>query len=95
MPLDSLEKKVLLAMVAGSVLILGFSYAAYALDIGLGGTDAKVEDSAAGPAGADPSTPISLPPWGEPLLFFIIPSLLGFAAGYVLPSVLGRGEGRA
>lgn len=95
MPLDTLERKALLVMLVGSVLILGFSYAAYALNIGLGGTDAKVEGSAADKAGGNPSNPFSLPKWGEPLLFFLIPSLLGLMAGYVLPSILGRGEPRA
>ncbi len=92
MPLDSLEKKVLLVMLAGSVLILGVSYAAYATGVGLGGTDAKVEDSAAGPAGVEPTTPVSLPPWGEPVLFFVIPSVLGLVVGYLLPSLTRRRE---
>lgn len=95
MPLDSLERKVVLVMVVGSALILGVSYVAYALGVGLGGTDAKVEGSAAGSAGGEPSTPFSLPQWGEPVLFFVIPSILGLLAGYVLPSVLGRGEASA
>ncbi len=95
MPLDSLERKVVLVMVVVSVLILGASYVAYVLGIGLGGTDAAVEGSAAGSAGVEPTTPLALPKWGEPVLFFVIPSLLGLIAGFWIPSVLGRRAGRA
>ncbi len=95
MPLDGFERKVLLVMGSVSLLILAVSAVAYGLGVGLGGTDAQVEEAAAGEAGATPTNPIPLPPWGEPLLFFVIPSLLGLLAGYVLPALSHRGEARA
>ncbi len=95
MALDALERKVLLVMAVVCAFIVAASVAGYALGISLGGTDAAVEGDAAGRAGADPTPAIALPPWGEPVLFFVISSVLGLAAGYLLPSVLERREAHA
>ncbi len=94
MALDGLERKVLSVMAVVSLLILAASAVAYASGVGLGGTDAAVEGDAADRAEAEPTTPIELPPWGEPVVFLVVSSLLGLLAGYLLPGVF-REEGRA